>query len=139
VLDLETTGTDVSSDEIIEVCAIKIAEGVEQGFLCELVKGSSLSPQITKLTGITTSDLQSGRDLELILYELLDFIEDAPLVMHNAPFDMGFLERALESFDMDELENDIWPLSDVLASACESGSPTFSVISTKLSGTKFCF
>ncbi len=106
VLDIETTGTDIDKDEIVEICALKIEHGIESDCLCSFVRGARFLPKhVEKLTGITIQDLEEGKELADLLDQLLDFIEDYPLVMHNAPFDMRLLENALEECGFDELEN----------------------------------
>lgn len=106
VIDLETTGIDIQNDRIVEICALKIDDGTESGCLCGLVRADSLPENVAKLTGITAGELRAGRELRELIEKLLDFIEDSTLIMHNSSFDMGFLDKALESFDMDELENE---------------------------------
>lgn len=107
VIDLETTGADTRNDKIIEICALRFENGVKQGSLSSLVRtDGQLSKDIRALTGLTDGDLKKGKELDALLEELLDFIEDFPLVMHNTAFDMGFLDKALEDCDIDELENE---------------------------------
>lgn len=107
VVDLETTGTDEKRDEIIELCAIKVSDGLESGVLCSFVRGATELPdEVAKLTGITRDDIDGGEEIETLLDRFLDFVEDYPLVMHNASFDMGFLDAALEQCGFDEMENE---------------------------------
>lgn len=97
VLDLETTGLSPSSDEIIELGAIRASiNKTEQLAFQTLVKPSKRIPQhITEINGITQEMVErEGRSLLEALTLFLSFIEDLPLVTFNAPFDMGFLGAA---------------------------------------------
>ncbi len=107
VLDLETTGLDSERDEIIEIRAIRYLLGQEDEEFQTFVRvDESLTESVIELTGIQNDDIACGVELEDALNDLLDFIGNSPIVMHNASFDRAFLDRALEEFDLDELENE---------------------------------
>ena len=62
---------------------------------------------ITKITGITNEILsEKGRPLDYILKKFLCFVGDLPLVGHNIPFDLSFINKALENFKFGKLQND---------------------------------
>ncbi|PPA87927.1 3'-5' exonuclease [Brevibacillus laterosporus] len=95
-IDLETTGLDHENDQIIEVAAIRTDLDREYGRLHTFVQldCGDLSPEITKLTGITNSDLGPGgidsAEVHLIIRK---FIENSIVVAHFAPFDFAFLNE----------------------------------------------
>jgi len=97
VLDLETTGLDPSTDEIIEFGAIRTNHetGARTPFQ-SLVKPQRRVPRhITEMTGISQAMVESeGRHLQEVLAEFVGFIQDLPIVIFNASFDMGFLQNA---------------------------------------------
>ncbi|HWH01624.1 MAG TPA: DEDD exonuclease domain-containing protein [Pilimelia sp.] len=95
VLDLETTGGAPDGGGITEVGAVKVRGGEELGTLATLVNpGERIPPFITVLTGITQAMLAPAPPIERVLPALLEFLGDAVLVAHNAPYDVGFLRAA---------------------------------------------
>ena len=116
VLDIETTGLDYMNDQIIEIGAIKVRKGEKKESFSELISISGTLPKnISQLTGITDKMLiQKGKPLSKILPELLNFIEETPIVCHNAAFDINFLQGVLRKNNMPLLKNriiDTLPLS----------------------------
>ncbi|MBQ0037925.1 MAG: type I-E CRISPR-associated endoribonuclease Cas2 [Clostridiales bacterium] len=106
VLDFETTGLDVQRDEIIEIAALLVERGQiaerMQTFVCS---GKPVPKEITHLTGITDEDLKlSGKPLAIAIRQLLEFVEDLPLVCHHAAFEQAFLQEACRRMD-EEMEN----------------------------------
>jgi DNA polymerase-3 subunit epsilon len=94
VLDLETTGLNPLTDEIIEIGAVKATLNSENHSTFQLlVKPSRCIPRkISQITGITQEMVdRDGVHLHEALTEFVDFIGDLPLVTFNAEFDMGFL------------------------------------------------
>ncbi|MEV0271823.1 DEDD exonuclease domain-containing protein [Hamadaea sp. NPDC050747] len=96
VLDLETTGgSPHDGDGITEVGAVKVRGGEELGRFATLVNpGHPIPPFITVLTGITTAMVTPAPKIEAVLPGLLEFLRDAVVVAHNAPYDVGFLKAA---------------------------------------------
>lgn len=92
VIDIETTGLDSKYDEIIELSAIKVREGVIAEKYSTLVRPQySASDFITELTGITNVELQNAPDLEQVLNEYVTFLGDDIIVGHNVNFDINFI------------------------------------------------
>ncbi len=97
VLDLETTGLDPATDEIIEIGAIKANRetGAQTRFQSLVRPNRDVPRKITKLTGISQAMVDiEGRQLAGVLTEFVGFIQNLPLVTFNAAFDMGFLQNA---------------------------------------------
>lgn len=94
-LDLETTGLNADRDAIIEVGAVRFADGRVLGEFTSLVQpGVALSHRIEQLTGIRTTDLVGAPPIQPVLAELAAFVGDATVIGHNVSFDLGFLKRA---------------------------------------------
>jgi DNA polymerase III epsilon subunit family exonuclease len=96
--DLETTGLDQASDQIIEIGAVKVRGGKEVGRFeqfCRLKEGARLPEFISALTGITPLDLEPAEPVDQVADEFLQFAGGNPLLAHNSGFDAGFLRRAL--------------------------------------------
>lgn len=98
VIDVETSGLNPVSDDIIEIAALRVIDGEPQQEFSRLVSiRHSLMPDIIRLTGITDADLQEkGRPLEEVLDEFQNFIGAVPLISHNAAFDQQFLTAACQ-------------------------------------------
>ncbi|RIV38449.1 DEDD exonuclease domain-containing protein [Micromonospora radicis] len=95
VVDLETTGGAPDGGGITEIGAVKVRGGEELGVLGTLVNpGVPIPPFITVLTGITQAMLVPAPPIEQVLPSFLEFVADAVLVAHNAPYDVGFLKAA---------------------------------------------
>ncbi|MDE6661828.1 MAG: 3'-5' exonuclease [Lachnospiraceae bacterium] len=118
VLDLETTGFSSKNDSIIEIAAIKCTYNAPQDSqtalpeqtICEfneLVKTvSTVPPNITKLTGITSQMLEDADSIETVLPKFIDFIGNSKLVGHNIKgFDMHFLNQACLNLGLPEIKN----------------------------------
>jgi CRISPR-associated protein Cas2 len=113
ILDLETTGLDSGVDRIIEIAAIKYNkyEFVEE-FDQYLHNDKKLPQTIVKLTGITDDILrENGVDEAEAIRKLFDFIDNLPIITHNAPFDMSFLTEAMAR---NNIERTIPPYRDTI-------------------------
>ena len=97
VFDLETTGLSASRCRICEIGAVRVrALAIEDSFETLVDPGSALPAYIAALTGIRDGDLRSAPRAQLAVRRFLGFAGDAPLVAHNARFDLAFLEREVE-------------------------------------------
>ena len=97
VFDLETTGLSATRDRMCEIGAVRV-RGLAIGETFETLVDPSvaLPAPIAALTGITAGELRHAPRPELAVRRFLAFAGDAPLVAHNARFDVGFLDRAVE-------------------------------------------
>jgi len=94
--DLETTGLDAASDEIIEIGVACFRDGELVDQYQSLVKPSiPIPPEITHLTGIDPEDVEDAPAIHDLLPDLNPYFETAPLVAHNAQFDVSFLGKHL--------------------------------------------
>ena len=112
VVDLETTGGSPASCEITEFGAVKVRGGELLGEFQTLVNpGVPIPPFISVLTGISDSMVATAPRLGMTLPAFLEFVGDAVLVAHNAPFDVGFLKAGCAATGRE------WPGNRVLDTA----------------------
>lgn len=98
-VDVETTGLS-NNDSIIEIAAVKFADGEVEEIFCSLVRSKKVIPAaVTRLTGITQSMISEAPHPELVIRDFVAFISSHRLVFHNASFDMRFIGRYLEYFN----------------------------------------
>ena len=94
VLDLETTGLSAKSDQIIEIGAVKIKDNqVVETMECLVNPKCKIPTRVVELTGITDEMVQSGRERDEAIRELIAFIDGQILVGQNVNFDYSFLKQ----------------------------------------------
>ncbi|WP_293008040.1 MULTISPECIES: 3'-5' exonuclease [unclassified Oscillibacter] len=97
LFDTETTGIDPAQEQIIEIGAVSVTNGVEDGSFNALVRlsgGKTLPPFITSLTGITAEQLErDGVEKADAAEEFSRLLtrENTLLVAYNAQFDLNFI------------------------------------------------
>lgn len=99
VFDTETTGLNpAAGDRIVEIGCVEIYNRVETGrhFHAYFNPERGMPTEAEAVHGLTTIFLSDKPRFSEKVEELLEFIEDAPLVAHNASFDFGFLNFELE-------------------------------------------
>ncbi|MGE0724730.1 MAG: DNA polymerase III subunit epsilon [Alphaproteobacteria bacterium] len=98
VLDTETTGLDPSEGHrLVEIACLELSNGVPTGaeFVRRVNPERAMDAGAYRIHGISEADLAGAPVFGDIVQELLDFIGDAPLVIHNAEFDLRFLNMEL--------------------------------------------
>lgn len=107
--DLETTGLNVESDEIIEVGAVKVVEGrLTEQFTCFVNIHKPLSPFISDLTGISDAMLQrEGYEKQAVIEEFVKFCDGYALLGHNLMFDYKFMKTAASLYRLPFEKNGI--------------------------------
>jgi DNA polymerase-3 subunit epsilon len=98
VLDTETTGLDPNDGHrIIEIGCVELFDHVPTGrtYQCYLNPERDVPDDVQKVHGITTEFLQDKPLFAHVVEEFIEFIGDAPLVIHNAGFDIKFLNSEL--------------------------------------------
>ena len=102
VLDTETTGLNPESgDRIVEIAALEIENRLPTGkyFQCYInPDGKEMNPEAERITGITNDFLADRPLFKDVLFDFLDFIKNDPLIIHNAKFDVKFLNYELNIF-----------------------------------------
>ena len=126
VIDLETTGLDAKTHEIIEIGLLKICRSRVVGDFQVLLKPKKTIPDsIVKLTGITNTLLEKeGKLLSEVLPQIQALIGNSVLVGHNVRFDIGFLNQALQEQNQKGIENPYIDTMKMYASLCSpKGGP----------------
>lgn len=98
VFDTETTGLDpAGGDRMVEIGCIEIFNRVETGrhFHAYFNPDRAMPSDAEAVHGLSTIFLSDKPRFAERVEELLEFIEDSPLVAHNAGFDLGFLNFEL--------------------------------------------
>lgn len=107
LLDIETTGLSPKENDIIEIGAIRVRNNKIVDEYSSLIKiGYELPSFITKITGITDEMLEDGKDISIVLRELVDFIGDDIMIGHNVNFDINFIYDKCEKYINHKFNND---------------------------------
>jgi len=110
VLDTETTGLDPKQGHrIIELAAIELdgRKISERRFHRYLNPEREIEAAAVAVHGLTYERLQNEPRFSDIVHGFLEFIEGAELVIHNAPFDIGFLNHELNLIGLQSLDNEV--------------------------------
>ena len=123
ILDTETTGLEVQQGHrIIEIGAVLLNDRKksEEHFHTYLNPSRLIDEEASKVHGIMNEDLLDKPYFEDVAEEFLEFVDGSTLVIHNAAFDVGFLnnELKLASSKYPKLE-EICEIQDSLALAKE--------------------
>jgi DNA polymerase-3 subunit epsilon len=118
-LDLETTGARAGANKITEIGAVRIEGFREVATFSTLVNPLRPIPRmITEITGITQEMVARAPRIDKVIPQLLEFLEGAIVVAHNACFDVGFLNyelRRLRGRELGDGAIDTLPLARALA------------------------
>jgi DNA polymerase-3 subunit epsilon len=99
ILDTETTGLSVDQNHrIIEIGCIELVNRKFTGkhFHHYINPERSIDEGAQAVHGITSESLQNKPFFADIARELMDFLTGAELIIHNAPFDVGFINYELK-------------------------------------------
>ena len=121
-LDTETTGLESKlGHRIIEIAAVEMINRTLTGrqFHNYINPDRKVEAGALQIHGLTDDFLQDKQKFFDITNELLEFIDDAELIMHNAPFDVGFLNNELGLAKLQPLENYCHSITDTLKIAKE--------------------
>ena len=98
LFDTETTGLDpATGDRVIEIAAIELINDLPTGrkFHALLDPERDIPTETTRVHGITNAHVEGRPRFADIAETFLNFIGEAPLVAHNAPFDFAFIDAEL--------------------------------------------
>ena len=99
ILDTETTGLEVQQGHrIIEIGAVLLNDRKksEEHFHTYLNPSRLIDEEASKVHGIMNEDLLDKPYFEEVAEEFLEFVDGSTLVIHNAAFDVGFLNNELK-------------------------------------------
>ena len=121
-LDTETTGLSAENgDRIIEIGCVELISrkltGNNKHFY--LNPGRDSHEDAMKVHGISNEFLRDKPKFEVVVDELLDYLRGAEVIIHNAPFDIGFLNKELELIGQQSLADCVEKVTDSLVMAKE--------------------
>ena len=121
-LDTETTGLSPDQgDRIIEIGCVEMVNrkltGNNKHFYVN--PGRDSHEEALRVHGITTEFLGDKPKFEAVVDELLSYLKDANIVIHNAPFDLGFLNREMQLLGRPVFRQFVASVTDSLALAKE--------------------
>ena len=121
-LDTETTGLYADSgDRIIEIGCVESYNRKLTGnnLHVYLNPGRDSHEEALKVHGITTEFLRDKPKFEAVVDEFLSYLQDAEIIIHNAAFDVGFLNKELELVGRAPLTTYVASVVDTLVMAKE--------------------
>jgi DNA polymerase-3 subunit epsilon len=107
LLDTETTGLEPDrGDRIVEIALIETIDRRATGkvFHALLNPEREIDHEAVKIHGHTRDSLAGEKLFADVVSEFIEFIGDAPLVAHNAPFDVAFINAELALLWLDPIE-----------------------------------
>ena len=102
VLDTETTGLNPENgDRIVDIACVELINHIQTGKVYQTYINPQrlMNDEALRITGITNDFLMDKPLFEDIADEFLDFVKDSTLVIHNARFDIDFLNSELGRID----------------------------------------
>ncbi|GGI17834.1 DNA polymerase III subunit epsilon [Oxalicibacterium faecigallinarum] len=122
VLDTETTGLNArSGDRIIEIGCVEMINRQLTGnnFHHYINPERDSEEGALAVHGLTTEFLSDKPKFAEIVDEFRDYIAGAEIIIHNAPFDIGFLDAELERLNMPAFKDHVGEVVDTLVQAKE--------------------
>jgi len=119
-LDTETTGLYANQGHrIIEIAAIEIVNrrSTNNSFHFYLNPDREIDPAAQEVHGITLDFLQDKPRFSEIASDFIKFIKDATLIIHNAPFDVGFINMEFGLIEKPPIEEAVANIIDTLKMA----------------------
>ena len=124
VLDTETTGMNqlgahYEGHGIIEIGAVELVNRRYTGnnFHIYINPNRPVDPEAINVHGITDEMLADKPEFKAVAQEFLDYIKGAELLIHNAPFDVGFMDYEFRKIGLDMKTTDICVVTDTLQMA----------------------
>ncbi|MDP8567135.1 DNA polymerase III subunit epsilon [Methylophilus aquaticus] len=122
-LDTETTGLyPDQGHRIIEIAAVEIfnRRPTQRHFHVYINPEREIDAGAQEVHGISLEFLQDKPLFSQVAQEFIDFVQGAELIIHNAPFDVGFLNMELSRLGMERLEQSVSNIVDTLKMAKEA-------------------
>jgi DNA polymerase III subunit epsilon len=122
VLDTETTGLSAENgDRIIEIGCVELVgrklTGNNKHFYLNPERDSH--EDALKVHGISNEFLKDKPKFSAVAAELLDYLQGAEIIIHNAPFDVSFLNKELEIIGREPIRHCVAKVTDSLMMAKE--------------------
>jgi len=110
VLDTETTGlSPATGDRLVEIGGVELINHIPTGrtFHVYINPERDMPEEAYRVHGLSNEFLADKPVFAAIAEDLVDFLDDATLVIHNAAFDIGFLNAELEKVGRPALTNEV--------------------------------
>ena len=122
VLDTETTGLSAENgDRMIEIGCVELVgrklTGNNKHFYLNPERDSH--EEALKVHGISNEFLKDKPKFAAVVDELLDYLQGAEVIIHNAPFDVSFLNKELELIGRKSIKHSVAKITDSLMMAKE--------------------
>jgi DNA polymerase-3 subunit epsilon len=121
-LDTETTGLSADAgDRVIEIGCVELVNRKLTGSNLHfyLNPGRDSHEEALKVHGITTEFLRDKPKFDAVVDELLAYLQDAEVIIHNAAFDVAFLNKELELVNRPPFRQHVSSVVDTLVMAKE--------------------
>ena len=125
-LDTETTGKCEDGPahighRVIDIGAVEVINRrfTDNNFQCYLNPHRQVDPEAVQVHGITDEFLQDKPDFKDLAQKFIDYIRGAVLIIHNAKFDVGFLDQEFELCGLKERIADLCTVVDSYSEAKE--------------------
>lgn len=122
ILDTETTGLDFrTGDRVVEIGCVELLgrQPTGQRFHAYINPGREVPQGAIEIHGLTNEFLADKPKFAEIVGDFIEFIRDADLVIHNAAFDVGFLDNELGLLKMEGIDQLCGDVIDTLRMARE--------------------
>ncbi|HEX6529620.1 MAG TPA: DNA polymerase III subunit epsilon [Burkholderiales bacterium] len=122
VLDTETTGLNPKlGDRIIEIGCVELLSrrASDRNFHTYLNPEREVELGATRVHGLTREDLMAKPKFADVARDFLDYVRGAELIIHNADFDVEFLNMELGKLGLGKLQDHVARITDTLLSAKE--------------------
>lgn len=106
ILDTETSGLNPKEDRIIEIACLELINDIPTGNIYHKFFSPGnirISPEAEKVHGLSNNFLSKYGLFDNQVDEVLDFLEDSPIIMHNVSFDLSMINSSLERLRLPKL------------------------------------
>jgi DNA polymerase III subunit epsilon len=121
-LDTETTGlSPATGDRILNLACVEMINRklTQNDFHCYINPERDSHEDALRVHGLTSEFLADKPKFPEIVQEFLAFVKGAEIIIHNAPFDVGFLDAELERISLPRFSEHVGRITDSLAMAKE--------------------
>lgn len=122
ILDTETTGLYPNrGDRLIEFAGLEMIDRRLTGRALHLYihPQRDIPEEASRIHGITLDQLEDAPTFDQVSQQIADFIQGAELIIHNAPFDVGFLDMEFKRIGLSATEQIAAEITDTLVMAKE--------------------
>nr|WP_269213820.1 3'-5' exonuclease [Schaalia sp. lx-260] len=108
IVDVETTGL-THEDALTEIAALRVSHGHITGTFHTLINPQQAIPEVvTRITGIHEAMVADAPPVKIAIRDFIQWLTqqgttnhpDPVFVAHNVPFDLGFIQRAAQKYEM---------------------------------------